>query len=139
MDSVRKIFLPELINRIDESIVFNSLTESNVYDIIDLQIIDLIDNLQKVDIKFRLYKSAKVYLAKKGYNPKYGARFLRRTIQNDLENPISEMLLKYNIDRGSKISVKMIKNKLVFNYKISNNLRTRITKKNKISVKKDNK
>ena len=139
MDSVRKIFLPELINRIDESIVFNPLTESNVYDIIDLQLIDLIDNLQKVDIKLQLYKTAKVYLAKKGYNPKYGARFLRRTIQNDLENPISEILLKYNIDRGSKISVRMIKNKLVFDYKISKNVRSRITKKNKISVKKDNK
>ena len=97
------------------------------------------DNLQKVDIKLQLYKSAKVYLAKKGYNPKYGARFLRRTIQNDLENPISEMLLKYNIDRGSKISVRMIKNKLVFDYKISKNVRSRVTKKNKISVKKDNK
>ena len=139
LGSVRKIFLPELINRIDESIVFNPLTELNVYDIIDLQIIDLINNLKKIGVKLRLYKSTKVYLATKGYNPKYGARFLRRTIQNDLENPISEMLLKYNISQGSKISVKVVKNKLAFDYQISKNIKPNISKKVKISVKKDNK
>ena len=139
VDSVRKIFLPELINRIDESIVFNSLTESNVYDIIDLQIVDLVENLLKVGIKIQINKSAKIYLSKKGFNPKYGARFLRRTIQNDLENPVSEMLLKYKIKRGSKISVKMIKNKLVFNYKLGKNIKVNSSQKNKISVKKDNK
>ena len=85
------------------------LLNLNVYDIIDLQLIDLINNLKKIGVKLRLYKSAKVYLAKKDIIQKYGARFLRRTIQNDLENPISEMLLKYNISQGSKISVKVVK------------------------------
>ena len=139
LGSVRKIFLPELINRIDESIVFNPLTELNVYDIIDLQIIDLINNLNKIGVKLRLYKSTKVYLATKGYNPKYGARFLRRTIQNDLENPISEMLLKYKFSQGSKISVKVVKNKLAFDYQVRKNIKPNISKKVKISVKKDNK
>ena len=60
-------------------------------------------------------------------------------IQNDLENPISEMLLKYNISRGSKISVKVVKNKLVFDYQVSKNIKSNISKKVKISVKKDNK
>ena len=114
---VKNIFSPELVNRIDDSIVFHQLSESNVYDIIDLQITDLIDNLSKIGLKFKLNKSAKKYIASKGYDPRYGVRLLRREIQKYLEDPISELLLKNTFQKGTIISVKLLKGDIVFDIK----------------------
>jgi len=140
MKNVQDLFSPELMNRIDESIVFNPLTKTNVYNIIDLQISDLVENLSKLGIKLKLYKSAKINLAKKGYDFKFGVRFLRRTIQESLENPISEMLLKNKFNQGTTIIVKSLKNNLIFDYKIPNKIRINSSKqKYKISAKKDKK
>ncbi len=113
---VKDLFSPELVNRIDDSIVFHQLSESNVYDIIDLQVSDLIKNLSKLGLKLKLNKSAKKYIASKGYNPKYGVRLLRREIQKSLEDPISEMLLKKLYSEGTVITVKVQKGQIVFNY-----------------------
>ena len=113
---VKDLFSPELVNRIDESIVFHQLSEENVYDIIDLQISDLVQNLSKLGLELRLNKSAKKFLAKKGYDPKYGVRLLRREIQKTLEDPISEMLLKNAYTEGMTIRVKAIKDQIVFDY-----------------------
>ena len=114
---VKKIFSPELVNRIDDSIVFHQLSESNVYDIIDLQISDLIDNLSKLGLRFKLNKSAKKYIATKGYDPRYGVRLLRREIQKLLEDPISEMLLKNTYLKGTLINVKFQKGQIIFEIK----------------------
>jgi len=115
---VKDLFSPELVNRIDDSIVFHQLSESNVYDIIDLQVSDLIKNLSKLGLKLKLNKSAKKYIASKGYNPKYGVRLLRREIQKSLEDPISEMLLKKLYSEGTVITVKVQKGQIVFNYNV---------------------
>ena len=114
---VKNTFSPELVNRIDDSIVFHQLSESNVYDIIDLQMTDLIDNLSKLGLEFRINKSAKKYIANKGYDPKYGVRLLRREIQKNLEDPISELLLKNSFQKGTVISVRMVKGKISFDIK----------------------
>jgi len=112
---VEEIFLPELINRIDESIIFDSLCQEDVFKIIDLQLKDLVSNLEKYGIKIKIYKTAKKFLADQGYNRKYGVRSLKRQIQKYLENPISEMFLKKIINSGSTISVKQKKNKIQIN------------------------
>tara|TARA_B100000029_G_scaffold92020_2_gene81951 strand:- start:6291 stop:8759 length:2469 start_codon:yes stop_codon:yes gene_type:complete len=117
LDKVQGLFSPELMNRIDESIVFHSLSEQNVYDIIDLQLSDLIQNLAKLGLGLKLSKSAKKILAKNGYDPKYGVRLLRREIQKSLEDPISEMLLKQIFTEGTTITVKTQKKKLHFDFK----------------------
>ena len=117
MDNVEKLFSPELVNRIDESIVFHQLNEGNVYEIIDLQISDLVNNLSKIGLKIKLNKSAKKYLAKQGYDSRYGVRMLRREIQSSLEDPISELLLKKVFPKGTIITVKSVKNKLIFDYR----------------------
>ena len=117
MDHVKELFSPELVNRIDESIVFHQLNESNVYEIIDLQISDLVENLSKIGLRIKLNKSAKKYLAEQGYNPKYGVRMLRREIQRTLEDPISELLLKKVFPKGTIITVKSVKNKIIFDYR----------------------
>tara|TARA_B110000967_G_scaffold206680_1_gene253981 strand:+ start:934 stop:3402 length:2469 start_codon:yes stop_codon:yes gene_type:complete len=114
MDSVKRIFSPELINRIDESIIFKSLNEVDVYKIIDLQILDLIENLRNLGLKIKINISAKKFLAIKGYDAKYGVRALRRKIQKYLEDPISEILLKKTLDKGTIISVKALKEKIEF-------------------------
>ena len=72
MDNVQDLFSPELMNRIDESIVFHSLSEQNVYDIIDLQLFDLTKNLSKLGLGLKLTKTAKKLLANNGYDAKYG-------------------------------------------------------------------
>ena len=117
LDKVQTLFSPELINRIDESIVFHALTEQNVYDIIDLQLSDLIQNLSKLGLGLKLTRSAKKLLAKNGYDPKYGVRLLRREIQKSLEDPISEMLLKKVFSEGSTLSVTARKENLQFTFK----------------------
>ena len=114
MDSVKRIFSPELINRIDESIIFKSLNEVDVYKIIDLQILDLIENLRNLGLKIKINISAKKFLAIKGYDARYGVRALRRKIQKYLEDPISEILLKKTLDKGTIISVKALKEKIEF-------------------------
>jgi len=115
MDKVRNTFSPELINRIDESIIFNSLGEEDVYQIIDLQVSDLVDSLKKMNLKLRINKTAKKYIAIKSYDPKYGVRLLRRKIQKYLEDPISDIILKKPPENGTLISVKYQKNKLCIN------------------------
>jgi ATP-dependent Clp protease ATP-binding subunit ClpC len=114
---VKNTFSPELVNRIDNSIVFHQLSESDVYDIIDLQITDLINNLSKLGLKFKLNKSAKKYIANRGYDPRYGVRLLRREIQKHLEDPISELLLKKSFQKGTTITVKLEKGEILFDIK----------------------
>ena len=126
LDEVKLLFSPELINRIDESIIFRSLTKENVYNIIDLQIKDLIENLKNLELKIKVNISAKKYLVNKGYDTKYGVRFLRRKIQKYLEDPIAELLLKNMLQKGTNISVRASKSGLQFECKDP--------KKNKIKI-----
>ncbi|MDP6089158.1 MAG: ATP-dependent Clp protease ATP-binding subunit [Candidatus Marinimicrobia bacterium] len=116
MDQVQKLFSPELFNRIDESIVFHALSEQNVFDIIDLQLSDLNHNLGKLGLRLKISKNAKKLIAKKGYDPEFGVRPLRREIQRSLEDPISEMLLKQVFKKGTIIKVEAIKQQLKFDY-----------------------
>ena len=127
LENVQNLFSPELLNRIDESIVFNQLNEKDVYNIIDLQLTDLVNNLSKLGLKFKLNKTAKKFLASNGFNPKYGVRYLRREIQNSVEDPISEMLLKNIFPLNSTIIVNCRKKQLTFDY----SLRKSVVKKAK--------
>ena len=118
LENVQNLFSPELLNRIDESIVFNQLNEKDVYNIIDLQLTDLVYNLSKLGLKFKLNKTAKKFLALNGFNPKYGVRYLRREIQNSVEDPISELLLKNIFPLNSTIIVNCRKKQLTFDYSL---------------------
>ena len=114
LDRIKTTFSPEFLNRIDETIVFHSLSEEHVLDIINLQLEDLRTNLQRKGIKIRLTKSALKLLVKKGFNPEYGARHLRREIQNSLEDPISEMLLEEKYMERDTIKVNAKKNVFLY-------------------------
>jgi len=114
MDRVKNVFSPELLNRIDEIIVFHMLVETDVLNIIDLQLKELVENLQKMDIKITITKRARKLLVKRGFHEEYGARNLRRTIQNSLEDPISKLLLENKFTHGDKIAVDSKKDELTF-------------------------
>ena len=88
------------------------MDEEDVYQIIDLQVSDLLDSLKKMNLKLRINRTAKRYIAIKSYDPRYGVRLLRRMIQKYLEDPIADIILKKSPTSGTLISVKYEKNKL---------------------------
>ena len=114
--SVNETFSPELINRIDDTIVFHSLSEKDVFQIIDLQLKDLSKNLSKMGFKIKLSISAKRLLAKRGYDPKFGARPLRREIQVSLEDYLSEVFLQRDFPEGTIIKVDTNKSDFQFSF-----------------------
>ncbi len=105
-ESVKKIFSPEFLNRIDEFIVFKQLEKDNLVKIVDIGLEQLLHRLKNNGIVIEVSKQAKEYLADKGFDQNYGARPLRRAIQKYLEDPLSEEILKGNFKEGSVIKVK---------------------------------
>jgi len=98
-------FRPEFLNRIDEKIIFHSLTKDNLYDIIDIQISYLQNNLAEQNIEIELTKAAKEELIELGYDPAFGARPLRRVIQNQIKDELAMLLLEDKINDGDTIEV----------------------------------
>ena len=118
MSHVQKLLSPELINRIDESIVFNQLNRTDVLEIIDIHVKELINNMSKIKILLKVHKSAKNILASEGYSSKYGVRHLQREIQKRFEDPLSDMLLKNDILDNTVITIKSKLGKVYFSYKV---------------------
>ena len=111
-DSLKDVFRPEFLNRVDEVIVFNSLTENELMKIIDLMLNDTIKSLSEKNITIEITNKAKKYLLEKGTNIKFGARPLRRAIQRYLDDEIAEKLLRNEIKDGQNITVDFNKNEL---------------------------
>ncbi len=109
-DAMKRLFNPEFLNRIDETIVFRSLNKEDIKKIIKIEMRELIDNLHEKNIEIELDKSAEEFIAEKGYDPKFGARPLKRAIQKYLEDPLAEELLLQNFKDGDTIVVKSKKN-----------------------------
>lgn len=93
MDEVKQYFRPELINRIDEVVVFHSLNQSNIRAIANIQLAGLRQRLEKMDLHLQVDDAALDVLAKVGFDPVYGARPLKRAIQTEIENPLAKELL----------------------------------------------
>ncbi len=93
MEEVKKTFNPEFINRIDEIVVFHSLTKENIGQILDLALKGVDEKLQDKELSIKLTKNAKNFLVEKGFDVKYGARPLLRTLQRELEDPLAENIL----------------------------------------------
>ncbi|MDP9426904.1 MAG: ATP-dependent Clp protease ATP-binding subunit [Actinomycetota bacterium] len=102
---LRKIFRPELLNRIDETIVFHKLEREDMRHIIEIQIQRLRKQLEERDVAIEFTVEALDKLSEAGYDPAYGARPLRRVLQRMIEDPMSEMILKGEIPDGSKIII----------------------------------
>jgi ATP-dependent Clp protease ATP-binding subunit ClpC len=115
-ESLKRMFNPEFLNRIDDTIIFRHLSKDDIYKIIDLQLAKLIKRLEANGIVIELTKTAKDFLAEKGYDEKYGARPLRRAIQRYVEDELAEEMLRGSFKEGMKIKIKFDKKlgKLVF-------------------------
>ena len=112
--ALKNKFSPEFLNRIDEVVVFNRLTEDNVMDILTKECKELALNLEEVgNYIFKISKGAKTIILNQGYDPKYGARPLRRTVERLIENKISEFILKGDLKEGGTINVKSTKGELI--------------------------
>lgn len=125
LEEVKKKFRPEFLNRVDETIVFRPLSKEDLILIVDIMINDINSRLEEKAIEITLSKSAKKYLVEKGFEPKLGARPLRRTIEDQIEDPLSEKLLQGKFGYGSKIKVDVEKDKLVFSGKAGKNAKSK--------------
>ncbi|MDD2352044.1 MAG: ATP-dependent Clp protease ATP-binding subunit [Candidatus Caldatribacteriota bacterium] len=114
MGELNKTFRPEFLNRIDEVIVFKGLTQNDIKKISEILLKEVGELLEEQKITFNVRKSAKDILAKEGYDPNFGARPLRRTIERLIENPISEMILSGEFKENDQIIIKGKKGKITF-------------------------
>ena len=105
-DSVKKVFSPEFLNRIDDLITFKQLSKEDIFSIIEISTRQLLKRILALGITFEFTDSAKDFLSEKGYDPLFGARPLRRAVQRFIEDPISEDILKGRFKEGSQIKVK---------------------------------
>lgn len=103
--ALKKKFKPEFLNRIDEAIIFNSLKEEHIHDIINLEIARLEERISEMNYKIEISKDAIDYLAKEGYDEEYGARPLGRTIQHYVEDAVADEILNGNISEGETIVI----------------------------------
>ena len=111
--ALRAQFKPEFLNRIDETIIFQNLTPDEIVKIVDIQIQRLARRLADNDIELILSNGAKQFIAEKGYDPIYGARPLKRVIQQYIENPLSMEILKGTIAGGSRVSAEVADDQIV--------------------------
>lgn len=115
MDEAKKAFRPEFLNRLDDVIVFRSLNKPDLIEILDLEIAKVVERLKGRKIQLQLDEKAKDFLVEKGYDPTYGARPMRRSVERYLEDPLAEEILKGKLHDNGPIQVTVEQDKLVFN------------------------
>ncbi len=112
--SLRSHFRPELLNRIDSIITFSPLKKEVMTSILDIQLINLYKRLKERDITLSFTQKAKEWIADKGYNPEYGARPLKRTIESEIVEPLSDAILSGKYPRGSTILCDLKEDQLIY-------------------------
>ncbi|TVR84551.1 MAG: ATP-dependent Clp protease ATP-binding subunit [Saprospirales bacterium] len=104
-NALKKTFSPEFLNRIDDVVIFNSLEQKEIFQIINITLKDLFARLEGLGYSLGLSEEAKEFIAKKGFDPQYGARPLHRAIQKYIEDPLAEFILNNNPKEGSSFEV----------------------------------
>ncbi len=117
LEDAKKTFRPEFLNRLDDLIVFRSLTKPDLIEILGLEVGKVLARLKNRNIQLQLDDQAKDFLVEKGYDPQYGARPMRRAVERFLEDPLAEEILRGHLHEGEPILVTIDKDKLVFNQK----------------------
>jgi ATP-dependent Clp protease ATP-binding subunit ClpC len=110
-NALKKHFAPEFLNRLDDVVVFNALTQQDIFEIIDIELKGLFDRIYTLGYEIKLSTAAKEFIAEKGYDIQFGARPLKRAIQKYLEDPMAEIIIKSNLKEGDIISVGINKKK----------------------------
>ncbi len=117
LDEAKKVFRPEFLNRLDDVIVFRSLTKPDLITILDLEIEKVMVRLRGRNLKLELDEKAKDFLVEKGFDPAYGARPMRRAVERYLEDPLAEELLKGRLQVNTPVQVTLSEGKLCFSQK----------------------
>lgn len=126
---LKKKFAPEFLNRIDDVVMFNSLSKEDINKIIGIELEKLVDRVQKMEFELEITEAATDYIASQGFDPQYGARPLKRAIQRHVEDVLTEEIIQQNPDKGSK---------LVLDYNSeTDKMVVSISKKKRTSRKKD--
>ena len=112
-DALKKTFRPEFLNRIDGTVVFHALSKDHILSIVDLMLDNVREQLREKGIELEVTQKAKELLVDKGYDPTFGARPLRRVIQDDLEDLLSEDLLGGRIGSGDTVYIDAEEGKFV--------------------------
>ena len=113
MDEIRKVFKPEFINRIDEIIVFNTLSKENIYKILNKIITEIEERLKNINVKLYLSEKAKEELVERGYDITFGARPLKRTVSREIETLLSHAILEEKVKPNTKVLIDYANNEFV--------------------------
>jgi len=116
--ALKRAFAPEFLNRIDDVVMFNSLTKDDIFRIIDIELKGLFDRVNTLGYKIKLTPTAKSFVAEKGYDIQFGARPLKRAIQKYIEDPMAEVIIQADIREGDTISVGLNKNKEKLTFRV---------------------
>lgn len=122
--ALKKTFSPEFLNRIDDVVIFNSLTKAEIFQIIDIALKSLYSRLSALGFSLELSEEAKDFVAEKGYDPQFGARPLHRAIQKYIEDPLAEFILNENPQEGAKFSAVLNEDKTHIKITLSSEAKT---------------
>jgi len=114
LDEVKKVFKPEFLNRVDDTIVFRPLTREDLHRIIEIEMADVSARVQEQGIRLELSQAAKEFLIEKGFDSMYGARPLKRTIARYLEDPLAQEIIAGHFKEGATVFVDAEQDKLAF-------------------------
>lgn len=117
MSSLKDYFRPEFLNRLDDIIIFDILSEASIREIVDIQVSLVKDRLTAKEIKLEMSPEVYTFLGKEGYNPQYGARPLKRVIQNKILNPIASLMISKGVMKGGTITVGVKNEEFTFDVK----------------------
>lgn len=106
-NALKRTFSPEFLNRIDDVVIFNSLDQEEIFEIINITLKDLFARLKDLGFELKLTEKAKKFVAEKGYDPQFGARPLHRAIQKYIEDPLAEFILNNNPSEGSVLEANL--------------------------------
>ena len=138
-ESMKRHFNPEFLNRLDDTIVFRQLTREHIFQIIDIQTRYLLQRLNAMELNVEIDESAKTFLAEKGYDEKYGARPLRRTIQRYIEDELADRLIRGDLESGGRVKISFNEEKGGLTYEQTAKKSRRKTKKASAEVQTEEK
>jgi ATP-dependent Clp protease ATP-binding subunit ClpC len=110
-NALKRSFAPEFLNRLDDVVIFNSLTKEDIYKIIDIELRGLYKRVENLGYSVEISKDAKDYITEKGFDVNFGARPLKRAIQKYLEDPMAEVIIKTSVKEGEILKVDYNKEK----------------------------
>ena len=117
-NALKKTFAPEFLNRVDDIVIFNALEKEDIMKIVDIELQQLQERLEKLGYSLKLTKKAKEFIGEKGFDKKYGARPLSRAIQKYLEDLIAEEIVSNRLNEGDAIEIDHIKDEAQLSLKV---------------------